>query len=157
MRQGLSADWQANPGCRRADLWWVPDMKPRLRRAWYKLSAADTHDIAFVFEEDFASRFGRIMQDEYAGPPKWMPPELAYWDTAIGDWRYLPVHNHQDIYSELSQPEMLMLWVRYEPFEQGLVFDASFDFSRLAELLDLTRLRLGAVTEKLLKLLGAGE
>lgn len=161
LMQGFAEDWQLLQACENPhSLWWVLDIKPkkkRMRRNGKLVNSSGNNDVIFEFESDFITRLERVTVEKYTGPPKWMPPNLAYWDTYIGDWRYLRTNLNSRIYEQSAGSELLMFWVKYEHSDDGILWDTSFDFSRLMEVFDVSLFRLNGLSSRVLKLLQLNE
>jgi hypothetical protein len=142
LMQGFRQDWEYLQVCEDTkNLWWVLDVKPRkIPKIRTKRSAfikENNGEVLFEFESDFVTRLKSLTTEKYTGPPKWMPPNLSYWDPAIGDWRYLKVDLNGNIEDARSSGELLLLWLKYEHIDDGLVVDASFDVNRVMEVFNI--------------------
>lgn len=161
LRQGFSQDWQNLDNCENPrELWWVLERRPRMKSTFRKkrtTGMADANEVVFEFESDFMSRMKKATSEKYTGPPKWMPPDLAYWDAYIGDWRYLRTDFNRDPEGQMTGTELALFWIKYEHIEDGIILDASFDFSRLMTILNVDIFRVNGLVSRLFNFLFVGE
>jgi hypothetical protein len=156
MRMGFLQDWVQIATCKTSqDLWWVLEVKPKKYKGGYYAKLLNSPDPSnFDFQVDFFNGVADFIQADYIGPPKWMPSSLVYWDAYIGDWRYLKETRGRNIYLDLTEQDVLVLWIKYESIEDGLVWDASFDAGRLVELLGLGQSKLQSIYSGIFRFLG---
>jgi hypothetical protein len=158
---GFSEDWQSLELCENPlDLWWVLELKPktRLKNSTDKsVVAAVDRDVIFQFEIDFMTRWKNVTTEKYTGPPKWMPPDQAYWDPAIGDWRYIKINLNDDLDKPKTGSELVLLWMKYEHSEDGLILDASFDINRLMELFNIDFFRVNGLLSRVFDFISLGD
>lgn len=127
--QGPRSDWYEYPSCSYVrQAWWLPNLVNEKYFFSQHIKTSSDNGL-LIFSADWSYRLHQLLYPIDQGPPKWMPPELAYWDSASGEWRYLHENLGADITKSLEQPDLMMLWLRYD--RDGLGFDATVEWGRV--------------------------
>jgi len=136
--QGFNEDWVTILQCTNDKYYWWMEKNSVKKRYIFSLQSyviqVKEESKAYEFEQEWIDVVEEFSNPVHIGPPKWMPPELAYWDSYLGDWRYLQPELGVDIFKSLEHPDLMMFWVRYD--RDGLGFDATIEVDRFLKILN---------------------